>query len=148
MMLSPHSLSVSSYEAVYKIDTQKYNLTHSLLSLGLLLTLTIFWISLRGLENDTVRIYAGMVICLSERRRSLDERHPGASRRPTLHSCSTSLLRTTDYSTFVFCPSSPYFPIDGSRERWWLPRAAETHSFLVYYYEYKVMCVYSLSNCY
>jgi hypothetical protein len=38
-----------------------------LLPLGLLLTLVIFWTSLRGLEYDVVRIYAAMVLCLSVR---------------------------------------------------------------------------------
>jgi hypothetical protein len=56
--------------------------TQYLPSLGLLLKLVIFWTSLRGLEYDVARIYAAIVICLSERRRSLDGRHPEASGRP------------------------------------------------------------------
>ena len=128
------------------MSTQIYNLTHFLLSLGLLLTLVIFWISLRDLENDTVRIYDAIVICLSEGGRSLDGRHPGAARRPRLHSCSTSLLCRPTTPHLSSAHSSPYFPIDGSREWWWLPRAAKTRRFLVYYC--KAMCVYSLSNCY
>jgi hypothetical protein len=55
---------------------------YSFLTLGPLLTLLVFWTSFRDLEHDTVRIYAAMVIRLSERGRSLDRWHPGVSERP------------------------------------------------------------------